>query len=66
VLESPDAPLVGKLELSGETPVIFLQVEWAEAPAGHRFAKLRLEPPGEDTREHVFTAAGDIDDLWEP
>lgn len=65
-MENPVGPLTGKLELSGEAPVIFLQVEWAEAPAAHRFAKLRLESPGEETREHVFSAAGDIDDLWEP
>jgi hypothetical protein len=41
-------------------------VEWTDTTAGHRFAKLRLEVPGQDTREHVFSAPGDIDDLWEP
>jgi hypothetical protein len=66
VRESPAAPLTGTLEVQGEHPVIFLKVEWADTPPGHRFAKLRIDRPGEETLEHVFSAPGDIDDLWEP
>jgi hypothetical protein len=57
---------VGSLEVSGEQPVISLTVKWADQAPGHRFAKLRLEIPGRPTLEHVFDAAGDIDDIWEP
>jgi len=64
--ENTAGPLIGKLALSSDKPTIFLQVEWADTTAGHRFAKLRLEAPGQETREHVFSAPGDIDDLWEP
>ena len=64
--QSTAGPLGGKLALSSDKPTILLQVEWADAAAGHRFAKLRLEVPGQETREHVFSAPGDIDDLWEP
>jgi hypothetical protein len=64
--ENTAGPLTGKLGLASDKPTIFLKVEWAEATAGHRFAKLRLEIPGQETREHVFSAPGDIDDLWEP
>lgn len=66
VRESPAGPLAGNLEIPDEHPVIFLKIEWADATPGHRFAKLRIERPGEDTLEHVFSAPGDIDDLWEP
>lgn len=64
--ENTAGPLTGKLLLSSDKPTIFLLVEWTGTTAGHRFAKLRLEVPGQDTREHVFSAPGDIDDLWEP
>ncbi|MCW1883582.1 hypothetical protein OKA04_02510 [Luteolibacter flavescens] len=64
--ENTAGPLTGKLGLGSDKPTIFLEVEWADAAAGHRFAKLRLEVPGEETREHVFSAAADIDDIWEP
>ena len=64
--ENTAGPLTGKLALSSDQPTIFLKVEWADTTAGHRFAKLRLEVPGQETREHVFSAPGDIDDLWEP
>ncbi|MCW1921770.1 hypothetical protein OKA05_04345 [Luteolibacter arcticus] len=64
--ENTAGPLTGKLALSADKPTIFLVVEWAEAAAGHRFAKLRFEVPGQETREHVFSAPGNIDDLWEP
>jgi hypothetical protein len=66
VFENTAGPLTGKLTLSSDQPTIFLQVEWADAAAGHRFAKLKLEVPGQETREHVFSSPGDIDDLWEP
>ena len=58
-------PVTGTLELSGDSPVISLHVIWSEKTPGHRFAKLRLEIPGRETLEHVFTAPGDIDDIWE-
>lgn len=64
--ENTSGPLNGKLSLSSDQPSIFFKVDWAEATAGHRFAKMRLEIPGQETREHVFSAPGDIDDLWEP
>jgi len=64
--ENTSGPLTGKLLLSPDQPTIFLQVGWADAATGYRFAKLRLEIPGQETREHVFSAPGDIDDLWEP
>ena len=59
-------PVNGSLELEGEHPVISLRVTWSDTSPGHRFAKVRLEIPGKDTVEHVFTSAGDIDDIWEP
>lgn len=64
--ENPSAPLTGTLEVVGEQPVIFLKVEWADTTPGHRFAKLRIDRSGKETLEHVFSAPGDIDDLWEP
>lgn len=59
-------PVSGTLKLSGEHPLVSLQVKWSDASPGHRFALLRLEIPGKDTLEHVFNAPGDIDDIWEP
>ncbi|MEK7950006.1 hypothetical protein [Luteolibacter soli] len=64
--ENTAGPLTGKLSLSSDQPTIFLKVEWADTTAGHRFAQLRLEIPGQATREHVFSAPADIDDIWEP
>ena len=66
VRESPAGPLAGTLEIQDEHPVIFLKIEWSDTTPGHRFAKLRIDRPGEETLEHVFSAPGDIDDLWEP
>ena len=60
------APLSGSLEIRGENPVISLRIKWTDNSPGHRFAKLRLEVPCKDTLEHVFSAPGDIDDIWEP
>ena len=59
-------PVSGTLKLSGEHPLVSLQVKWSDTAPGHRFALLRLEIPGQDTLEHVFNAPGDIDDIWEP
>lgn len=59
-------PISGTLELSGESPVVSLRVKWKDEAPGHRFAMLRLEVPGKDTLEHVFSAPGGIDDIWEP
>jgi hypothetical protein len=66
VQESPAGPLTGTFEIHGEQPVVFLKVVWADTTPGHRFAKLRIDRPGQETLEHVFSAPGDIDDLWEP
>jgi len=56
-------PLAGTLELKDRA--VTLRVRWADASPGHRFAKLRLDLPGKETLEHVFTAPGDIEDVWE-
>jgi hypothetical protein len=64
--QNTSGPLTGSVELSRDQPVLSLKIAWAEMAPGHRFAKLRLEEPGKDTRDHVFTAPGDIDDIWEP
>lgn len=66
VHENPTGPLTGRLELSGDHPLISLKVVWADASPGHRFAKLRIDRPGRDGIEHVFSAPGEIDDIWEP
>ncbi len=60
-------PIMGKLELDPQNPHVSLIVRWKNTPATgeHRFAKLTLEPPGQDTFTHVFDADGDIDDLLE-
>ena len=58
-------PLNGVIELTAEDPVLSLRVTWADASPGFRFAKLRLEVPGKETLEHIFSAPGDIDDIWE-
>lgn len=65
---SPDqSPVIGKLELDAKNPHLALIVRWKNAPAAgeHRFAKLTLEAPGQDTFTHVFDADGDIDDFLE-
>jgi len=56
--------------LRGDFPAgedaIFLEIEWEDdAKAPRYFAKLRVEPPGRESRERVFDSAGGIDDLWE-
>lgn len=63
-----DGPsLFGTLELDTANPHVGLIVRWkTPVSAGeHRFAKLTLEPPGQDTFIHVFDAGGDIDDFLE-
>jgi len=65
---SPDqTPILGKLELDPQNPHLSLVVRWKDAAADgeHRFAKLTLEAPGQDTFTHVFDADGDIDDFLE-
>ncbi len=57
-------PLTGVITVGDEIPGIYVKVHWADSSPGHRFAKLRLEIPGKPTLEHVFDAAGDIDDFW--
>jgi hypothetical protein len=66
VRENPAAPLAGRIEISGDRPLVSLKIVWADSSPGHRFAKLRLDRPGKDGIEHVFSAPGDIDDIWEP
>lgn len=66
VRENPAGPLTGRISISGDTPLVSLKVVWADSSPGHRFAKLRLDRPGKDGIEHVFSAPGDIDDIWEP
>lgn len=57
----------GQLELDAKNPRLGLIVRWKNtATTGeHRFAKLTLERPGQDTLVHVFDADGDIDDFLE-
>jgi len=61
------SPVSGMLELDPRNPHVALVVRWkTAATAGeHRFAKLTLEAPGQETFTHVFDAAGDIDDFLE-
>ena len=61
------SPIIGKLELDAQNPHLSLVVRWKNTPAAgeHRFAKLTLEAPGQDTFTHVFDADGDIDDFLE-
>lgn len=59
--------IAGTLQLDPRNPRVALVVRWKQpAAAGeHRFAKLRLELPGQPTFTHVFDARGDIDELLE-
>lgn len=65
--ECEQTSLRGQLTSDAADPVITLRVRWRdEGTEGLRhFAKLILEIPGRETLEHVFDAAGDIDDVWE-
>lgn len=62
-----DSLISGSLELDPENPHLALVVRWKNPPlpGEHRFAKLTLEAPGQDTFTHVFDATGDIDDFLE-
>lgn len=61
------SPIIGHLTLDPENPHLALTIHWKylAAPEEHRFAKLTLEIPGQDTIRHVFDAAGDVDDFLE-
>lgn len=61
------ASLSGTLELDFANPHVGLLVRWKNPPSAneHRFAKLTLEIPGQETYTHVFDAQGDIDDFQE-
>lgn len=66
----PDAnqnPVSGTLKLDPANPHLNLIVRWQNPPAAgeHRFARLTLEPPGQESFVHLFDAAGDIDDFLE-
>ena len=62
-----DSPLSGVLELDPRNPRVSLVIRWKQptAPGERRFAKLTLEPPGQETFTRVFDADGDIDDFLE-
>ncbi|TAE74278.1 MAG: hypothetical protein EAZ84_11355 [Verrucomicrobia bacterium] len=64
--ENTASPLEGRVGIPGDHPLVSLKVIWADTSPGHRFAKLRLDRSGRDSIEHVFSAPGDIDDIWEP
>jgi hypothetical protein len=57
----------GLLELDAKNPRLELIVHWKNAPTTgeHRFAKLTIERPGQETLVHFFDADGDIDDILE-
>ena len=60
-------PVTGILHLDPTNPRLSLVVRWKSPPGTgeHRFARLTLEAPGQDTFVHVFDADGDIDDFLE-
>lgn len=62
-----DPPISGILEIDPKNPRVALVVHWQNPTlvGEHRFAKLTLEAPGQETLTHVFDAAGDIDDFIE-
>ncbi len=66
-LSLDQSPMTGMLVLDPENPRLSLTVRWKNAAVAgeHRFAKLTLEVPGQDTFTRVFDAAGDIDDFLE-
>ncbi len=66
----PDAsenPVTGTLTLDATNPHLSLIVRWKNppAPGEHRFARLTLEPPSQESFVHTFDADGDIDDFLE-
>jgi hypothetical protein len=65
---SPDGSTIsGTLELDSPNPYVKLIIKWKQAalPGEHRFARLTLDRPGQQTFTHVFDASGDIDDFLE-
>ena len=62
-----DGSTSGTLEMDAADPSLSFTVRWKNPPTSgeHRFAKLTLEAPGQDTFIHVFDADGDIDDFLE-
>lgn len=62
-----DGTISGTVEIDPDNPNLALIVHWKNpvAPGEHRFAKLTLEAPGQETFTHVFDADGDIDDFLE-
>lgn len=67
VFSPGENPISGKLELDPLNPRLSVLVRWKNALAAdeHRFAKLTVEAPGQETFTHGFDAAGDIDDFIE-
>jgi len=66
-LTPADSSLTGKLEMDPQNPRIALNIHWVSAAntGEHRFAKITLEVPAQETFTHVFDAQGDIDDFIE-
>ncbi len=61
------SPFNGELRMDPQNPHLSLVVRWKNSLTvdEHRFAKLTLEVPGQETFVHVFDAAGDIDEFLE-
>lgn len=59
--------LSGKLQMDPKNPRIAINIHWKNfaIPGEHRFAKITLEIPEQETFVHVFDAMGDIDDFIE-
>jgi hypothetical protein len=66
-LEATHSPVIGRFVFDPTNPHLALTVHWKlpATPDEHRFAKLTLEIPGQETFYHVFDAASDIDDVIE-
>jgi len=66
-LATDTSSLSGKLHMDPNNPRIAINVHWKSAavPGEHRFAKITLEIPEQETFVHVFDAVGDIDDFIE-
>ncbi len=63
--ETATGTFSGEVEIAGDSPVVSVMVVWLEEGAAHRFAKLVVEAPGEETFTRVFDAPGNIDDFVE-
>ncbi len=66
-LATDTSSLSGKLQMDPKNPRIAINIHWkgAASPSEHRFAKITLEIPEQETFVHVFDAEGDIDDFIE-